>query len=105
MIVKPTSPQDLTKRTGDPVAFLIVVFKKKFIHHEGDERSRTNPGHGYSAYDEEIQSTELIAVSTMADLMTELKALYDEDRTRKDILIVKVDRLVSTEVTLNINLK
>ena len=24
------------------------------VHHEGDERSRTNPGHGYPAYSEEI---------------------------------------------------
>lgn len=26
------------------------------IHHEGDERSRTNPGHGYPAYSETVIS-------------------------------------------------
>jgi len=31
-----------------------VFFEKTSIHHEGDERSRTNPGHGYPAYTEQI---------------------------------------------------
>jgi hypothetical protein len=26
------------------------------IHHDGDERSRTNPGHGYPAWTEDVQS-------------------------------------------------
>lgn len=32
------------------------VITKSTIHHEGDERSRTSPGHGYPAYTETIQS-------------------------------------------------
>lgn len=26
------------------------------IHHEGDERSRTNPGHGYPAHTEQVST-------------------------------------------------
>ena len=29
-----------------------AIIKEETIHHEGDERSRTNPGHGYPAYSE-----------------------------------------------------
>ena len=39
--------------------FLILL--DRTIHHEGDERSRTHPGHGYPAYDETVTSVEEIA--------------------------------------------
>ena len=29
---------------------------QKTIHHEGDKRSRTHPGHGYPAYSETVES-------------------------------------------------
>lgn len=32
------------------------VIYSEFIHHEGDERSRTHPGHGYSAHTEEVKT-------------------------------------------------
>lgn len=35
-----------------------AVIKQKQIHHEGDERSRTHPGHGYPAYTETVTSFE-----------------------------------------------
>ncbi len=33
-----------------------AVILNEQIHHEGDERSRTNPGHGYPAYTETIST-------------------------------------------------
>lgn len=30
------------------------MVKTRYIHHEGDERSRTHPGHGYPARTEEV---------------------------------------------------
>ena len=38
-----------------------AVITTKSIHHEGDERSRTNPGHGYPAYTEEVESIQRFA--------------------------------------------
>lgn len=40
--------------------FAALVFTTKSIYHEGDERSRTHPGHGYGAYTETINSVEYI---------------------------------------------
>jgi hypothetical protein len=37
-----------------------MVFETTSIHHEGDERSRTCPGHGYPAYTEEIHTIKYI---------------------------------------------
>lgn len=33
---------------------MYLAITKRTIHHAGDERSRTHPGHGYPAYDEEV---------------------------------------------------
>ena len=41
--------------------FAALVFDTKTIYHEGDERSWTNPGHGYSAFTEHIDTIDYIA--------------------------------------------
>lgn len=33
-----------------------IITKTKNIYHEGDERSRTHPGHGYPAYTETVKT-------------------------------------------------
>ena len=38
--------------------FAIMIYKIKNIYHEGDERSRTNPGHDYPAHTENILTIE-----------------------------------------------
>lgn len=35
--------------------FTFAVIIERSIHHEGDERSRTHPGHGYPAYTETVK--------------------------------------------------
>ena len=37
-----------------PVDSRFVIFTQSQIHHEGDQRSRDYPGHGYSAYSEDV---------------------------------------------------
>jgi hypothetical protein len=38
--------------------YQVAVYKTTSVYHEGDERSRTNPGHGYPAYTEKISNFE-----------------------------------------------
>ena len=33
---------------------IYLAITKETVYHEGDERSRTNPGHGYPAYTETV---------------------------------------------------
>lgn len=33
---------------------MFLVLSKRSIHHDGDQRSRDFPGHGYGAYSEEV---------------------------------------------------
>ena len=35
-----------------------MIIVPSTIHHAGDERSRTHPGHGYPAYTETVQRVE-----------------------------------------------
>jgi hypothetical protein len=49
-------PENIPQQTH----FAALVFKSRTIQHEGDERSRTHPGHGYPAYSETIHTVEYI---------------------------------------------
>lgn len=44
-----------------------AVIQERNIRHEGDERSRTNPGHGYPAHTETFQ--EFTEFRTEADML------------------------------------
>lgn len=39
---------------------MYLIITERTIHHEGDERSRSHPGHGYPAYSEEVSVVEYI---------------------------------------------
>jgi hypothetical protein len=38
--------------------YAVLIYDKKSVHIPGDERSRTNPGHGYPEHTEEFDSFE-----------------------------------------------
>lgn len=63
------------------------------IHHEGDERSRTHPGHGYPAYTEDVQK-----ITTFKD-EAELKNWILRNENKKYTVIryeeVKVEKTVN----------
>ncbi len=85
-MVKVSSPQDITQKHH----FLLLIFKTETHHVEGDERSRTNPGHGYPAHDDIINTTETYVFEDQADLEAKLIKLYDEKRDRKDIVVINI---------------
>jgi hypothetical protein len=44
----------VTKKSDFPTKAHYAIMTFDTLYHEGDERSRTNPGHGYGAYTEEV---------------------------------------------------
>lgn len=48
----PSTPAS-TEAPSTPFTYAVII--EKNIHHEGDERSRTHPGHGYPAYTETVK--------------------------------------------------
>lgn len=78
---------------------LFITVSKRTIRHEGDQRSRDFPGHGYGAHSEEV------------DVVTEY---FSEETLREDLLekelafyrIYKVTPVkVSKSVTVSIDIK
>jgi len=99
-MVKVNSPKDIVSAHR----YLIFIFKTRNIHYEGDERSRTNPGHGYPAHDEQIEMVEVYAVVEDQQLESDLRKLYEEDKNRKDILVIKIGQIIPVGVSLKIDL-
>jgi hypothetical protein len=54
------SPSDIPTE----LHFQVLCFEEQTIHHEGDERSRTNPGHGYPAYTEKIKYLKIFVTES-----------------------------------------
>jgi hypothetical protein len=40
--------------------YAVILFKTRSVYHEGDERSRTHPGHGYPAHTETFDNFEYL---------------------------------------------
>jgi hypothetical protein len=79
---------------------LYAVIYKDTIHHEGDQRSRDCPGHGYPAYSETIEK-----IQTFKDEAA-LKEWILNNTTRynsKAFTAIKYQELkVSTEVVVDV---
>jgi hypothetical protein len=72
------------------------VITTRQIYHEGDERSRTNPGHGYPAYTE--TATDFREFETQDDLKRWLKST-----TEKNYRVIEFqDIKVETEVVITL---
>lgn len=67
--------------------FAVLTQNSRTIHHEGDERSRTHPGHGYPAYTETIESINYQAFATKEELES---FLQHESRWGRTCRVFKV---------------
>ena len=80
--------------------FAALEFIEQSIYHEGDERSRTYPGHGYPAYTE----TREYVIYRIFDSAEELKEWIikaNQDKARFQVIEVRpVNFKVATTVLL-----
>ena len=82
---------------------VILVFQEQNIYHEGDERSRTHPGHGYPSYTENRKFADIYAFRNQEDYVNALVLFYDEKPLRKDIVAYTIKR--KTKATVKIDLE
>mgnify|MGYP000063474534 CR=1 FL=1 len=76
---------------------LYIVLDKTTVYHEGDERSRNYPGHGYPAYSESVDKVHRF------NSQTELTTWLMRDPSRSKLEIFKCVP-VKAAVTLNVDL-
>jgi hypothetical protein len=81
--------------------YMVLVFEKRYIHHEADERSRTAPGHGYPEYVEEVQSYRCYVTEDREDYIDFTLGLFRKNVNRKDVVPLFVQSRPS--VTLSIS--
>lgn len=75
-----------------------IIITERRIHHEGDERSRTHPGHGYGEYTETVnQATEYADYDKFE---TEIKYLEKSNAKYKAFTAEQVT--VTTTITTTI---
>lgn len=99
-MVKVKSPTDLPNGT----LFLLIIFRVQHVHHEADQRSKDFPGHGYGEYTESIEAPEMFAFSDSTSLELELVRLYNQDKNRKDLVVLHIRQVVSTGVYVKVDL-
>jgi hypothetical protein len=83
--------------------YQILVFETSSVYIEGDERSRTNPGHGYPAHTETHESFRLYCFTKEWEWKAGLTALYLKDQHRKDVLAQVVERVAQPRFTVDID--
>ena len=80
----------------------IVVYVKTNVHHEGDERSRKCPGHGYPEYTETISSNEHYATTDKKLWEDMIRGLL---RRQKDFIAFEVLGTASIKINTEINIR
>ena len=75
------------------------------VHHEGDERSRTNPGHGYPAYTENILKIRMFVTKDEEEWHNAIQALYVEDKGRTDVAAFVLEKAnITTQVVVGVGI-
>ena len=71
--------KQVTKPSDVPVGrhYAIIVYKTISVYIPGDERSRTNPGHGYPAHSDEYNVNEHYVTLDHAEWVREIEKLED----------------------------
>lgn len=80
--------------------YAVLVYKSNSVYIPGDERSRTNPGHGYPASYETYDSFEHYVSQDKAEWEAFVKALYSSNE--KNFIFFEVPKLGSFEVNISI---
>lgn len=82
--------------------YAILVYKQQSVYHEGDERSRTHPGHGYPAYTEVFTKAEHYVTENEYTWENEVKRLF---LNKDQFVAFKVNQLAEITTTVEIEIK
>lgn len=92
-----------TKKEDIPKEEHYVILKFGSVHIPGDERSRTNPGHGYPAHSKEF--TEYYAYKDREKWEAAIKEAVDCKYTKLDSFVAFVANPVTIETEVKVSIK
>jgi len=85
--------------------YAILVYKTESVYIEGDERSRTNPGHGYPARTEVYESFEHYVTLYKDEWLKAIEEFATNEDTKNKFICFEVPKLssVKTKVVVDID--
>jgi len=86
--------------------YAIMVIDMVSVHIPGDERSRTNPGHGYPESTEYYDNITYYAFPEDQKSKWEVKIqeLYGDERTRPKVHAFHVDKVAQPKIKIEVQL-
>ena len=78
--------------------YVIVIFKTRVVYFPGDERSRTNPGHGCAEHYETMEGTDFLVTTNRREWLDKIGELLKEKPDRNDIIYFEVKTLPKIKV-------
>jgi hypothetical protein len=84
--------------------YAIIIFKEEKVTIPGDERSRTNPGHGYPGGVQTFQTNEYYVMTDAETFRKEMESLYIQDPKRTDVIGFHVDSVARLDMKFVVNL-
>lgn len=82
--------------------YAILTFTSQHVHIPGDERSRTNPGHGYPAEDRTFNSTEYTFTHNRDEWVREIQR---REKEKGETRFGRPDPYAAIEVAAKANIK
>lgn len=106
MMHKATKPSDIPSKPH----FAIIMFNTTSVHIPGDERSRTNPGHGYPERTETYSTNEYYYTDDRQTWIAEIQAIEkrnnDSSRFNKEVYAaIEVAGKASVEINVVVGVK
>lgn len=96
----PKTSEDVPKETH----FAVLIFKTRQIHHEGDERSRTHPGHGYPAHTETVHIIEYVVFSDEDEMKEWISKIENGNRPKPDYKLIR-SRPLGVKLSTNVDIR
>lgn len=97
-LVKVTKPSDVPTQTH----FAVCVYDSESVTIPGDERSRTNPGHGYPEHTETYSTFKHYVTTSKTDWLKLIEALVEDEDYKDKFVAFEVMKVakVKTKVVV-----
>lgn len=91
--------------------YAIMLIGKSSVHVPGDERSRTNPGHGYPAHTDTYDNIDYYAFSNneREEWEEKVKKLFQQEQERssyskREVVAFHVDKMAHPKLNVDVTL-
>ena len=99
-VVEVQSPKDVIKGTH----YAVCVYETNSVYIEGDERSKTNPGHGYPSRNETFNSFKHYVTKNKTEWHKLIELLVEDNDVKDKFVAFEVSRVatVTTKVVVDV---